>query len=80
MSFAYVVTGSAVLGNKKFKYGTFSNVSSGTGGDIVTGLKVVNAFIGTTMTATAMISSTNGGTVTITVGSTDSGTWAAIGV
>lgn len=38
MAFAFTVTGSGVVGNKKRVYGTFTNTDTDSGGDITTGL------------------------------------------
>ena len=80
MAFAYVVSGQTIVGNKRMVYGTYSNVGSGTGGAITTGLSALQGIMVTVGTATAPIATKSGGTLTITVANTDSGTWAVIGV
>jgi hypothetical protein len=44
MAFAYTKTGIDSEGNKKVSRGLFTNTSSGTGGDIYTGLQKVEQF------------------------------------
>lgn len=80
MAFAYVVSGSTIVGPNRMVYGTYSNVSSGTGGAITTGLSKIKGVMVTVGSATAPVSAISGGTLTITVANTDSGTWAVIGV
>uniref|UniRef100_A0A6M3MEJ5 Uncharacterized protein n=1 Tax=viral metagenome TaxID=1070528 RepID=A0A6M3MEJ5_9ZZZZ len=87
MAFSYTVTDSVNLGNKRRAYGTFTNASSSTGGDIVTGLASVDSF---SLTHTASSVVTNApvvnetiplatGTVTIVTDANGCGLWEAIG-
>ena len=43
MAFAYAITKKGVIGDMQYVIGTFTNAGGDTGGDIVTGLKRVEA-------------------------------------
>lgn len=75
------------VGAKKMAWGTYANASGSTGGNIDTGLKVVESMSlqpkGTAVIATAaVINETlpcDGSAVTIVTAADENGTWQAIG-
>jgi len=82
MTFAYVVSGSTILGDLRFKYGTFTNGTQDTGGDITTGLNAifaegacVNSHVGSNLPKVTK----SGGTLSIVTEEGADGTWWAIG-
>jgi hypothetical protein len=44
MSITYTLDSSAVIGGKRWIFGTYTDSSAGTAGDVVTGLKTVDSF------------------------------------
>ena len=67
------------MGNRRATFGTFTQASGDTGGDIATGLTKVESFMITTEVVTTSESS---GTVTVTTqdpGTDQSGYWMAFG-
>jgi hypothetical protein len=82
MAFAYTVTGTGVLGNKRIKYGTYTNGVGDVGGLIATGLRVVHT--ASLSPNTAAPSATryviSGGNITVTTSGDEDGLWSAIGV
>jgi len=83
MAFSYTVDGEAITGHLRIKYGTFTNGTGDTGGDITTGLDYCPTFIAQTNShiyATAVKQSISGGVVTITTDMGIDGTWIAFGV
>lgn len=90
MAFAYSVTQQTVFGNKKVKFGTYTNGSGDTGGDVVTGLSVVEHFQlqpkGSAVIATASVVNetfplqNSTGAVTIVTADNEDGYWMAYGV
>jgi len=82
MAFAYEVSGSSVLGDLRFKYGTFTNGAQDEGGDIETGLNAVFAFgvIFTSHVGSNTVKYTvSGGTVTLVTERGVDGNWWALG-
>lgn len=86
MAFSYTLDGRTIFGNKWVAWGTFTNGASDTGGDIDTGLAVVEAmFLQETGNAVASASACNetfpvsGGVVTIVTDAGVDGLWFAIG-
>lgn len=78
MAFSYSVSGESVFGNKRVKYGTYTQGNGDTGGAIVTGLSEVDNFDATA----ALTVSNSSGTVTITTAdptATVTGYWKAFG-
>ena len=86
MAFAYTRLWQNNVGGVRKVGGNFTNVSSGTGGSISTGLKVVNGIQLTSNSttnpyySTTLPSTASDGAITIVTGSTDSGTWEVTGV
>ena len=67
-----------IMGNKRVHYGKFSQANTDTGGDVATGLRVVEYFEMTGLVTTSV----SGGTVTATTldpGAAQAGYWKAIG-
>ncbi|MEW6295958.1 MAG: hypothetical protein AB1467_06785 [Candidatus Diapherotrites archaeon] len=88
MAFAYTVSGRSVYGNKRIAWGTFTNGLADTGGDIVTGLKIVE-FISLQLKGIAVDANApvvnetlplSGGNVTIVTTADADGYWWAFGV
>jgi hypothetical protein len=85
MPFAFVKVGEYHIGGTRVSFGTYSNVSSGTGGTINTGLKVVQSISLTPAAAdspyytTTLPSMATDGAITIVTGSTIAGSWEAKG-
>lgn len=85
MAFAYTVLYRYHVGGTEVVGGNYTNVSSGTGGDIKTGLRVVNTVQLTPSAAdspyytTSLPGSPTDGTITIVTGSTIGGSWEAKG-
>ena len=88
MAFAYTIDTQTVFGNKRVIMGTFTNGAGDSGGDIVTGLQVVDfatlQSTGDTVIAAApTINETfpsAPGTLTIVNTANEDGIWMAIGV
>lgn len=88
MAFAYTVKGKTVMGNKRVAWGTYSNGSGDTGGDIVTGLASVDTFslqqTGSAVTTGAPVVNETfplaSGTVTIVTDDNADGIWRAEGL
>jgi hypothetical protein len=89
MGFAYTAE-KFVAGNKRIAFGTFTNTGTtgSSGGDVVTGLEVVDIFVpfysGTSAPGTLQISvdetfPKTGGAITIATDAGSKGTWFAIG-
>lgn len=79
MSFSAQKTKNDIMGSHRVAMGTFSQVSGDTGGEVVTGLRVVENF---QMTAAVNIS-VNGGAVTVTTDDplgAQAGFWIATGM
>lgn len=87
MAFSASKTGSTIVGNKRMVWGTYTNASGDTGGDINTTLRVCeNLFLTPKGTATSttppVVNETfpiAGSAVTIVTASKDIGYWTAIG-
>jgi hypothetical protein len=83
MAFAYTVTSREWISRKKrICWGTFTNGTTDTGGDVVTGMKTIdhfccsiNSHVGATVNKTVV----SGGTATLTINDGVDGTWMAIG-
>jgi hypothetical protein len=86
MAWAFTYLGEYHIGGTRVAYGTYSNVSSGTGGVIKTGLSVVETISLTPSAAdspyytTTLPSTAADGAVTIVTGSTIGGSWEVKGV
>ena len=87
MAFTSTITGVSVFGNKRIAWGTYSTSSTDAGGDITTGLSVVD-FIALTETASAVTADCPvvnetlplaGGVVTIVQTASADGYWFAFG-
>ena len=87
MAWTYTVDEKTIMGNKRVHYGTYTNTVADTGGDIVTGLRRVEAMF-LQPTGAAVIASApsvyetiplSSGTVTIVNTAAKSGLWMAIG-
>lgn len=84
---AIITEGTTVFGNKKVVYGTFSNDSGSTGGEVETGLDRVDAFLmshtGSSVVASAPVANETfplgSGDVTIVTVADTAGVWIAIG-
>ena len=80
MAFASTITGSTVMGNVRFVYGTFTNAAADNGGDIETGGGTVLGF-GTVPTSDVDAAppkySASSGTVTLVTGYGVDGNWFA---
>ena len=87
MAFTFTIQGQTVFGNKRIVFGTFASSSGSTGGDINTGLSVLETLqlshTGTTAPANApAINETlplNGGVATIVTIADTTGTFLAVG-
>lgn len=88
MAFSYTLTSIGVAGFFRISWGTFTNASSSTGGDIDTGLGVVNAMFlqhtGSAVVANAPVVNetlpgATGSAMTIVTDADASGVWLAIG-
>ena len=88
MTFAYtLIERYSIFGDKSVAYGTFTNGASDSGGDVKTGLKIVEMFVltvkATTSAATAPVVNETfplkGGDVTIVSAADQDGFWFAIG-
>jgi len=86
MAFSSTITATFVAGSKRIAFGTFTNASGDTGGDITTGLAVVDAmwlqYSGTAVVADApVINETFPLTTAVTIVTVDNadGYWIAIG-
>jgi hypothetical protein len=84
MAFAYAISGGTIFGNKRIKFGTFTNGVGDSGGAIVTGLNKVD-FINFAISSGISefppnISSNTAGTVTIATSNGTDGTWFAFGL
>lgn len=89
MAFASAVTGVNYFGNKKIVWGTYTNGSGDTGGDIATGLSTVDYLDlqskGSSVIATAPVVnetfplSNSTGAVTVVTADNEDGYWFAFG-
>lgn len=87
MAFAYTVQGRTVFGNKKIVYGTYVSSGGSTGGDIVTGLTVLENLqltqTGSAVTTGAPVVNETfplaGGSATIVTDANAAGQFVAIG-
>jgi len=87
MAFAYTIDGRTVFGDKRVVYGRFTNGGADTGGDVVTGLSVVEQFHITLQGAAVVASAPvvnetlplNSGDVTIVTVADADGQFIAIG-
>ena len=86
-TFTVTITKQTVEGDRKVAYGTFVAASSNTGGEVITGLGVVETF-SIQETGAAVIASRStanesfplvGGSVTVVVVADTSGLWKAVG-
>ncbi len=86
MTFSSTITGRSVLGNKRFAWGTF-DAASVTGGDIVTGLEIVE-FIAVQAGGSSVVADAptvnetlpvDGAAITIIVTTSATGYWWAWG-
>jgi len=83
MAFASTVSSSTVMGNKRWKFGTFTNGAMDTGGSIITGLDAIDAcgvFTTSDVDAATPKFTVSGGTITLVTGSNIDGNWWAVGV
>lgn len=87
MAFSYTITSQTVFGDKRVVYGTFTNAGGSSGGDIETGLRIVDQMIlqhtgSAVVTDAPIVNETMPctGTVTIVTVADKSGTFLAIGV
>lgn len=87
MAFASAVTDRSVFGNKRVNFGTYTNGSGDTGGDINTGLKTCE-FISLQPNAAAVIATAPvvnetlpvaGSAVTVVTADDEDGYWMAVG-
>ena len=86
MTFSSTQTGSAVVGDRRKVWGTFTNAAGDTGGDITTGLGVVDTFShevkGSSSGSAISVNETfplSGGVVTIVTSDGTVGYWEAWG-
>jgi len=89
MAFTAPLTSQSVFGNKRILYGSYTNTGGSTGGDVATGLEVVELFTiqprGTMALATQSVVnetlplSNSTGSVTIVTSADELGTWIAYG-
>jgi hypothetical protein len=87
MAFASAIVGETVFGNKRVKWGTYTNGLGDTGGDVNTGLQSCEALVlqpgGSSAIATAPVVDetlpVSGNAVTIVTADNEDGTWLAIG-
>lgn len=89
MSIAYTIDTTAVIGGKKWLFGTYTDSSAGTVGNIVTGLKCVESFVLTPYGSSAATNCTAvvetfplnsaDGAVTIITDASQVGSYIAIG-
>lgn len=87
MAFTSVLTGFISKGNKKGSYGTYANAAGSTGGDINTGLDVVDSF--SLIPNQAAVAANQhvlnetlpaaGSAITIVTGANEGGNWEAVG-
>lgn len=88
MAFSSTILCKSVFGNKRIAYGTFTNGTNDTGGDINTGLKICEFIVlqpkGTAVSSNqAVVNKTlpiAGNAITIVTDAGVSGYWFAIGV
>lgn len=87
MAFASTITHQSVMGDKRVHYGTYTNGSGDTGGDVNTGLTVCEVMVlqpkGAAAIATASTVNETlpvaGSAVTIVTSDNEDGQWTAIG-
>jgi hypothetical protein len=87
MAFSSAIIGTSVMGNKKVTWGTFTDGSGDTGGNIDTGLISCESMFlqsgGTAVIASAPVINETlpvaGGAVTIVTADGEDGTWLAFG-
>lgn len=87
MAFESAIVGETVFGNKRIKWGTYTNGSGDTGGNINTGLQSCEAIFlqpgGSSVIATAPVVNETlpvaGSAVTVVTADDEDGTWLAIG-
>lgn len=86
MSFAYTITGRSKLVDRWVTWGAFTNTSTDSGGEIVTGLSLVEncqitvtSHLGTEVPKVTKNSSSNGEITIVTSNGAD-GDWLAIGL
>lgn len=83
MAFTYTVDArkTTVFGNKRRTAGTYASAGGSTGGDIVSGLRLIESFNSTSATGTPSTQTAlSGGTATITTTANQTGVWEAVGV
>lgn len=88
MAFAFTHNGFESAGSRRLAWGTYSNGAGDSGGDIITGLRVVQSFqlqpLGTAVVATEPKANEtfplNNTAVTIVTALDEDGLWFAIGV
>jgi len=87
MAFASAIVGQSVMGNKRIFWGTYTNGSGDTGGNINTGLQSCQSIFlqpgGSSVIATAPAVNETlpiaGSAVTVVTADNEDGTWIAIG-
>ncbi len=81
MAFSFAISGRENLGSVNMLWGTFTQGSTDSGGDITTGMSGVMAFgaIPTNVDSFQPKYSASGGTVTLVTGNDVDGNWFAIG-
>lgn len=84
MAWAVTVSGATIVGNKRKRWGTFSNTSGTSGGTITTGLGNIETYVATVTTNPADFSSVtfakSGGNITVTATEAVTGDWEATGI
>lgn len=88
MAFASAVTSRSAMANKWVVFGTYTNGSGDTGGDIDTSLQTCDAIFlqpgGASVVATAPVVNetlpVSGSAVTVVTADNEDGTWMAVGV
>jgi len=86
-TFTPVILKQTVQGNRKVSYGTFANSNGATGGEVLTGLSIVEFFelqhTGSSVVSDVPVANETfplvGGSVTIVTVADTSGIWKAIG-
>ena len=85
MAFSYAVSGETIWGNKRVKWGTFTNTALTSGGAVVTGLSHCDVFMPNVTshswsTAPKVTRTAGSGSVTIATENNQDGEWLAIGL
>ena len=86
MTFSNTITDGGVMGAYKIAWGTFTNTSTTTGGDLDTGLRICHSIILTSSTAASAGQSSvyetlpiDGSAITVVTSAGVDGTWFAVG-